>query len=72
MPKFRKLPIVIEAERLTRGVTIITLEGRLTGEPGDWLITGVHGEQYPCGDEVFRATYEPVDEEAQAMWDSEI
>lgn len=28
--------------------------------PGDWIITGVKGEKYPCSDEVFQRTYEPV------------
>lgn len=28
--------------------------------PGDWIITGVRGEKYPCKDEIFRQTYEPV------------
>ena len=28
--------------------------------PGDWIITGVAGEMYPCKDEIFRLTYEPV------------
>lgn len=63
MAKYRKLPVEIEAVRLTRQVSIKTLEGTMVGEPGDWLITGVKGEQYPCKDDVFRATYEPVDGE---------
>lgn len=66
MPKFRKKPIVIEAVRLTRRCTIHTAEGDMVGEPGDWLITGVAGEQYPCKHEIFVATYEPVDGEAVA------
>lgn len=28
--------------------------------PGDWIITGVRGEKYPCKDEIFRQTYEPI------------
>ena len=28
--------------------------------PGDWIITGVKNEKYPCSDEVFQRTYEPV------------
>lgn len=62
MAKFRKKPVVIEAVQLTRRTTIHTLEGDMVGEPGDWLITGVEGEQYPCKDSVFQATYEPVTE----------
>lgn len=45
---------------MTRRVTINTLEGDMVGEAGDWLITGLKGEQYPCKDEVFRITYEEV------------
>lgn len=63
MAKFRKRPVVIEAIRLTERVTISTLEGEMIGEGGDWLITGVKGEKYPCKDDIFRATYEPVEGE---------
>ena len=40
---------------------IDTLEGGHTVCPGDWIITGVAGEMYPCKDEIFRATYEAVE-----------
>lgn len=63
MPKFRKKPVVIEAVQLTRRVQIETPEGTMTGNPGDWLITGVNKEQYPCKDDIFQRTYEPVEED---------
>lgn len=28
--------------------------------PGDWIITGVQGERYPCKPDIFSATYEAV------------
>lgn len=28
--------------------------------PGDWIITGVKGERYPCKPDIFMATYEPA------------
>ena len=37
--------------------TVQTEEGPLRAQPGDWIITGVEGECYPCKDRVFRATY---------------
>ncbi len=37
-----------------------TLEGPLRVSPGDWIITGVKGEKYPCKPDVFEATYEEV------------
>ena len=37
-----------------------TLEGRHIVEPGDWIITGIKGEHYPCKPEIFEMTYEAV------------
>jgi hypothetical protein len=28
---------------------------------GDWIITGVKGEHYPCKPDIFEATYELVE-----------
>lgn len=39
---------------------IDTLEGGHIVCPGDWIITGVKGEHYPCKPDVFDATYEIV------------
>ena len=39
---------------------IHTLEGKMIAMPGDWIITGVQGEQYPCKPDIFERTYEPV------------
>lgn len=62
MPKFRKKPVVIEAYQTDKMEHIATLEGIMTANPGDWIITGVKGEQYPCKPDIFEATYEPVDD----------
>lgn len=43
---------------------IDTLEGGHIVCPGDWIITGVKGEHYPCKPDIFEATYEPVQGEA--------
>ena len=40
---------------------IRTLEGDLKVSPGDWIITGIQGERYPCKPDIFAATYEPVE-----------
>jgi hypothetical protein len=40
---------------------IDTLEGGHTVCPGDWIITGIKGENYPCKPDIFEATYEPVE-----------
>jgi hypothetical protein len=39
---------------------IDTLEGGHIVCPGDWIITGVKGEHYPCKPDIFEATYEEV------------
>lgn len=81
--KFRKKPIVIEAEQYFKGkpedveieglihnwdnnpmtpgkVSIETLEGYMDVSEGDWIITGIKGEKYPCKPDIFDATYERV------------
>ena len=76
--KYRKKPIVIEADQFHRegnipkGVypqfeesrntlyLIETRQGVLRVSEGDWIITGIEGERYPCKDSVFKATYEAV------------
>lgn len=40
---------------------IDTLEGGHIVCPGDWIITGIHGEKYPCKNDIFEKTYEPVE-----------
>ena len=39
---------------------IDTLEGGHITCPGDWIITGVKGERYPCKPDIFKATYEAI------------
>lgn len=41
---------------------IDTLEGGHIVCPGDWIITGVKGEHYPCKPDIFELTYEKVEE----------
>lgn len=41
---------------------IDTLEGGHIVCPGDWIITGVKGELYPCKPDIFAATYDEVAE----------
>lgn len=41
---------------------INTLKGQMKVANGDWIITGVKGERYPCKPDIFEATYEPANE----------
>ena len=61
--KYRKKPVIIEAYRTDKEVVIHTLEGDLTAQPGDYIITGIAGEQYPCRADIFEETYEEVKED---------
>lgn len=76
MARYRKKPVVIEAVRWYPGTRVAgvteteygtafvhTPEGRMSVTPGDWIITGLMGEKYPCKPEIFAATYEPADED---------
>lgn len=61
-------PDVHEDGRSPTGFGIHTLENtNLKHEvtPGDWIITGVAGELYPCKPDIFAETYEPVDQAKQ-------
>lgn len=60
--KYRKRPVVVEAYQTDREMIIHTLEGDHHASVGDYIITGVKGEQYPCKPDIFAKTYEPVDE----------
>ncbi len=84
MAKYRKKPIVIEAEQYlpsptpfcripdgvssymmpdgSFGASIQTLEGKMLVSPGDYVITGVKGEKYPCKPDIFELTYEKVED----------
>jgi hypothetical protein len=39
-----------------------TLEGGHIVNRGDWIITGVKGEHYPCKPDIFEMTYEAINE----------
>lgn len=58
--KFQKKPVVVEAYQTDVELVIKTLEGDMKASPGDWIITGVNGEQYPCKPDVFEKTYRKV------------
>ena len=60
--KYRKKPVVIEAYKPDKELVIHTLEGDMIASAGDYIITGVNGERYPCKPDIFEKTYELVEE----------
>lgn len=41
---------------------IKTLEGTMLAKENDFIIKGINGEFYPCKPDIFKATYEVVDD----------
>lgn len=62
MARYRKKPVIIEAYQTYEEMNILTLEGTMHASIGDYIITGIHGEQYPCKPDIFEQTYELVEE----------
>ena len=62
MGYYVKRPIIVKAVQLDKETIIHTLEGDMKADIGDWLITGIEGEQYPCKDSIFRETYTELTE----------
>lgn len=43
-------------------MSILTLEGAMIANVGDYIIRGIKGELYPCKPDIFEASYEKVEE----------
>ena len=61
--KYRKKPVIITAYKTDKELIINTLEGPLKADIGDYIITGLRGEEYPCKPDIFEKTYEAVDDD---------
>ena len=51
----------LEEDFLGDSISIVTLEGTMRADKGDWIIQGVKGEFYPCKPDIFAATYDPAE-----------
>ncbi|WP_096435103.1 hypothetical protein [Alteribacter populi] len=60
MPRYKRRPVEVDAVKITRAISIETTGNTMKGNPGDYLITEVNGEQYPCNAELFEQEYELV------------
>ena len=60
-PQFTRMAMGKDSQgRIIGQLCIPTPEGVMLADPGDWIITGVKGEVYPCKPDIFEATYEPA------------
>lgn len=60
MRRFVKKPIIIQAMQVLDPFVVDTLEGRHTGQPGDYLVVGIKGERYPVRKDIFEESYEEI------------
>lgn len=50
-----------ETETIELQLEIYTLGGNIKANHGDYIIKGVHGEFYPCKEDIFKETYDIVE-----------
>lgn len=62
MRRFVKKPIIIQAMQIADPFIVDTLEGRHSGQPGDYLVVGIKGERYPVRKDIFEESYEEIRE----------
>ncbi|WP_249261194.1 PGDYG domain-containing protein [Lactiplantibacillus plantarum] len=55
--KVVKKQIPVDAYQTKKSFDIKTLEGVMHANIGDWIITGIDGEQWPVKREIFEKTY---------------
>lgn len=60
--KVIKKPVVVGFEIAKQTTVVQTLEGPVTAQPGDAIMTGVKGERYPIRGPKFAETYDIVGE----------
>ncbi len=65
--KYVKKAIPVEAYQTDQELYIDTLEGVMHASVGDYIITGVNGEQYPCKPDIFEKTYDKVEESERVL-----
>lgn len=56
----RHKPNQLTAVRSQSVQYLLTLNGVVRTNPGDWIIRGVNGEEYPCDPEIFKKLYDII------------
>jgi hypothetical protein len=59
---YRTKPVTKKAVVMHEVFYVETLEGTMQGNPGDYLVQGIHGEYYPCAKDIFEITYEEFED----------
>lgn len=53
-----KRPIPIKCAQILELFEVETMEGKMKGKAGDWLMFGIKGEKYACDKTIFEETYQ--------------
>ena len=53
-----KKPLAIRAVQIDYPFMVASLEGKMSGKSGDYLISGIRGELYVCDKDIFEESYE--------------
>lgn len=56
-----KKPIAIHAKQMNKDFVVQSLEGKLSGKKGDYLVIGVKNEKYIIRKDIFDETYDIQD-----------
>lgn len=62
--KVVRRPVLLNAEVLESQRTVYTMYGNVLADAGDFIITGIDGEQHPVSSEHFKMLYEVIDDGA--------
>lgn len=57
-----KKPVPVKVKQIDTVTHVDTLEGTMTGQPGDYLVVGNHDDQWIVKKHIFEATYEKLEE----------
>ena len=51
----------LKVRKAVKGEKLETLNGTVYANDGDYVITGVNGEKYPCDPNIFKLLYDVVE-----------
>jgi hypothetical protein len=52
-----KKPLSIKCCQMQEPFEVVTMEGKMRGRKGDYLMIGIEGEMYVCKKSIFEKTY---------------
>lgn len=55
-------PNRLKVRKAVKGEKLETLNGTVYANDGDYVITGVNGEKYPCDKNIFKLLYDVAEE----------